>query len=314
MSRLLQALSTLALAGLLTHCVTPSRGGEPAVPEGSVRLRFGWPEGFLTRVELTTLESRNGQPAEPKEVRYQLRLEGTGEERRLISEPVAAEEEGPPSITPSLLLGPGGELKRIEGVEQVVGQMGQEAESQGLPEEQKGQILELVRDALEQSSRHRWELLIGKWSGLTLKPGEAVERKSQMAVPLFGSQAGVQERVELKGSVPCKEGAAEQRCVRLVLEASLDPARLEEAKAALVRKVKSFMKANAGLPDAAIPEMEVVTLQLENTVEFIVEPETLVPHWQRSVGSSQMVFKDAEGEEQRFEIQGERVESFTPTR
>jgi hypothetical protein len=314
-SRLSRAALGLALAGLLTHCATTS--GASGSGE-AVKLNFAWPEGLTVQVVSASTVTQDEQPPENSALEYQLRLEGKGEERRLISEPLkrAGSAEAPPEQgqqpATTLVLGPKGELRRIEGLDSITQEMAAQAESQGLPKEQQDQILSLVRDALEQAARSRWEALAGKWNGLSLKPGETIDRKSQTVVPLFGSTAATLEHVSLKEHVPCTEGAAEKRCVRLVLNSSLDPEGLDQSTAELLRKVKSFMKANMGLPDQSIPEMTVMKLRVDTTLEFIAEPETLVPHLQRVVTSSQVVLQEPEGEMKKFENQSERIERFTP--
>ncbi|MFL5348114.1 MAG: hypothetical protein ACJ8AT_25255 [Hyalangium sp.] len=318
MSRFFRAVSTLALAGLLTRCATSSGAGGTAAAGDAVPLRFAWPEGLTVQVSSTDTTTQSEQAPEHSELSYQLRLEGKGEERKLITEemkptaPAATPEEGPPPPTPAMVLGPQGELRRIEGIDQVVQQMAQEAESQGLPQEQQAQITKLVRDALEQATRLRWEVLVGKWNGLVLKPGEAVERKGQTTVPLFGSNVATVEHVSLKEHVPCTEGAKEKRCVRLVLESSIDQAGLAQATDQLLGKVKAVMKANMGLEDQALPELKVTKLRLDSTLEFIAEPETLVPHRQRTVTSSQVELQEPDADPKNFDIQSERVETFTP--
>jgi hypothetical protein len=315
MSRFSRVALSLALAVLLTHCATTSGGGGSGE---AVKLRFAWPEGLTVQVASASTVTQDEQPPENSAIEYQLRLEGKGEERRLISEPLKPPEatgapppQGQQPVT-TLVLGPKGELLRIEGLDPIVREMAGQAESQGLPKEQQDQILALVRDALEQASRSRWEALAGKWNGLSLKPGEAIGRKSQTVVPLFGSTAATLEHVSLKERVPCTEGAVEKRCVRLVLDSSLDPEGLDQATAELLRKVKSFMKANMGLPDQSIPEMTVMKLRVDTTLELIAEPETLVPHLQRVVTSSQVVLQEPEGEMRKFENQSERLERFNP--
>jgi hypothetical protein len=314
MSRLIRAVFSLALAGLLTHCAASSGAGGSSAAGG---LRFAWPDGLTLKVSSTSTTTEDGQPPEQSGLDYQLRLEGQGEERKLITEQLtpaeagAPPDEGMPPSLPTIILGPKGELRRVEGIDAVVQEMVQEAESQGIPKEQQEQITGLVRDAMERAARSQWELLVGKWSGLSLKPGESVERKGQVTVPLFGSTAATREKVSLKEYVPCTEGAAEKRCVRLVLESTLDPEGLERSRAELLRQLKATMKANMGLPDPAIPEMSVVKLRVDSTLEFITEPETLVPHFQRSVTSSQVVLQEEEGEQKKFESQSEHIDRFT---
>ncbi len=314
-SRLSRRACSLALAGLLTSCATSPAGGGSG---DDVKLRFAWPDGLTVQVASASTVAQNEQPPEQSAIEYQLRLETKGEEWRLISEPLKpagmagmppAQEQTPAT---TLVLGPKGELLRVEGLEAIVQEMATQAEGQGMPKEQQEQILALVRDALEQASRSRWEALAGKWNGLSLKPGETIARKSQILVPLFGSTAAALEHVSLKERVPCTEGAAEKRCVRLVLDSSVDPDELDQAMAELLRKVKSFMKANMGLPDQSIPEMMVMKLRVDTTLEFIAEPETLVPHLQRTVTSSQVVLQEPEGELRNFESQSERLERFKP--
>ena len=237
-------------------------------------------------------------------------LASTAESRRGRGSAVGG--EGAPPQLPTLVVGPKGELRRVEGIDKTVQEMMQEAESQGIPKEQQEQIIGLVRGAMEQAAQTQWEMLIGKWTGLTLKPGESVERKSQALVPLFGSLAATREKVTLKERVPCTEGAAEKRCVRLVLESSVDPEGLERSGTELVRQLKATMRANMGMPDAAIPELSVLTLQVDSTVEFIAEPETLVPHLQRSTTKSHVVLQEEGGEKKDFDNQREYVDRFTP--
>jgi hypothetical protein len=316
MTRLCRAVPALALAGLLTHCATSSGAGGEASGD-AVPLRFAWPEGLTVQVSSTSQTTQNGQPPEQSALAYQLRLEGQGEERKLITEqPVPAggvnPDEGPPPPMPTLILGPKGELRRIEGIDTFVQEMAQEAESQGLPKEQQTQITGLVRDALEQAARSRWEVLVGKWSGLALKPGKTLDRKSQTSVPLFGSSARTVEHVTLKERVPCTQGATEKRCVQLVLDSSLDPEGFDQATDELVSKVKSVMKANMGVAEQSIPELKVMKLRVDTTVEFTAEPETLVPHRQRTVTNSQVVLQDPDAEMKSFESQSERIEDFTP--
>jgi len=315
MSRLCRAVSSLALAGLLTHCATSSGAGGTATGDGS--LRFAWPDGLTLQVSTQSTTTEDGQPPEQSALEYRLRLEGQGEERKLITEQLAAPgegaspDEGKPPQLPSMILGPKGELRRVEGVDAVVQEMVQEAENQGIPPEQRQQITGLVRDAMERAARSQWELLIGKWSGLTLKPGETMERKSQTTVPLFGSSAVTREKVTLKERVPCTEGAAEKRCVRLVLESTLDPEGFGRAGAELLRQLKATMEANMGMPDQAFPEMSVKTLRVDSTLEFIVEPETLVPHLQKTVTDSLVVLQEAEGEQRKFESRSEHLDRYT---
>lgn len=319
MPPLFRAVSSLALAGLLTHCATSSGAGSAAASGDAVSLRFAWPEGFTTQVASTSTESQDGKPAETQGMDYQLRLEGKGEERKLRTEQVvfkgspSPESEGAPPLTPTLVLGPQGQLRRVEGVEEVVAQMTRDAESQGIPEEQRQRLVGLVADAMEQSSRYRWAMLVGKWNGLTLKPGESLERPEQMTMPMFGSRVAVRERVTLKEWVPCTQGAAEKRCVRLVLESSLDPEKREQASADVVKQMKAFIMANVGMPESALPDLKVEGLRLDSTVEFIAEPDTLIPYRQSAAGSSQVVMVDAQdGEKQTFGVQSERLEVFTP--
>ncbi|HYH99244.1 hypothetical protein [Hyalangium sp.] len=317
MSRLTRVISSLALAGLLAHCATPSGSGG-AVSGDTVALRFAWPLGLTVQVASTSTVTQKDQPPEFSSLTYQLRLEGLGEERKLLTEQMIPTtigtplDEGPPPPMPTLVLGPKGELRRTEGIDKVVEEMAQQAEIQGIPKEQQAQITGLVHDALEQAARSRWEVLVGKWSGLALKPGEATERKSQTAVPLFGSVAATRERVLLKERVPCTEGETEKRCVRLVLESSLDPDKLDHATDELLRKLKSVMKANMAVPDEALPELTVMKIRVDSTLEFIAEPETLVPYSQRTVTNSHVIIQEPEGERKNFELQSERLERFTP--
>ncbi|HEX8697236.1 MAG TPA: hypothetical protein VF815_00225, partial [Myxococcaceae bacterium] len=318
MSRFIRSISSLALAGLLASCATSSGAGGQASPGDAVSLRFAWPQGFTAQVVSTTSEARGDKPPEPLERRYDIKLERTGEELRLITGrppttgpgSIPAEVQLPP--TPVIVMGPSGELKRIEGSQQAVAEMFKDAESQGVPAEQRDRLAKLVGEALEQAARDRWEELVGKWTGLTLKPGEAVERKGRITVPFFGNSVTTRERLSLKGRVSCTEGGAEQRCVRMALESSMDPADAERAGAEMGQRMRDFMVANSGLPESSIPKMTVTKLQISGSLEFIVEPETLIPHRLSGASNSAILMQDENGETQDFKLQSERVEVFTP--
>jgi hypothetical protein len=58
--------------------------------------------------------------------------------------------------------------------------------------------------------------------------------------------------------------------------------------------------------------MTVMKLRVDTTLEFIADPETLVPYLQRTVTSSQVVLQEPEGELRNFESQNERLERFKP--
>jgi hypothetical protein len=317
MSRLVRSVFTLALAGLLASCATsPGAGGEGSAD--SVSLRFAWPQGFTAQVASTISETDGTNPPERTEQLFQLKLEGEGEERELSTErlrmtgasgPIPPEVQLPP--TPTLVLGPAGELKRVEGTQEALAQMFKDAESQGIPPEQRDALAKLVGEALDQSARNRWEELIGKWNGLTLRPGEVVERKGQMTMPFFGNSVETKERLSLKERVSCTEGGTEKRCVRLVLDSGIEPSSHERAGRELVQRMKQFMKANSGLPESAIPEMKVTKLQVDGSFELIAEPETLIPHRLRGAGNAIILMQDPDGETQTFKLQNERSEVFT---
>jgi hypothetical protein len=314
MSRLFRAVFSLALAGVFTHCATSSgAGGSPASG-----LRFAWPEGLTLEVSSISTETRDDQPPASLGIDYRLRLEGQGEERKLITDqmrptgPEASSVEGVAPSLPTLVLGPKGELLRMEGIDPIVQHLIQDAERQGVPKQQMEHFPRMMRDGLERSTRSLWEGLIGKWNGLALKPGESIERTSQARVPRFGSSAATREKVSLKERVPCAEGEAEKRCVRLVVESTLDPGGLEQAMDALLRRLSSASHGHLGLSDETIPHLRVMKLRVDSTLEFIAEQETLVPHLLRTVTISQVVLQAPEGEPQHFERRLELLERFTP--
>ena len=138
------------------------------------------------------------------------------------------------------------------------------------------------------------------------------ERKDRKTVPFFGNSVNTRASLALKERVPCTEGGTEKRCVRLVLDSSLDPADTERAGVEMGQRMRDFMMANSGLPESAIPEMKVTKFQIDGSFELIAEPETLIPHRLRDVSRSVIQMQDADGETQDFQLQSERVEVFTP--
>ncbi len=212
MFRFIRSVSPLALAGLLASCATSSGAGGQSGSGDGVRLRFAWPEGFTAQVASTTSEARGDKPPERLERRYEIKLEGAGDERRPITGrppttgpgSVPAEVQLPP--IPAIVMGPAGELKRIEGTQQVIAEMFKDAENQGVPAEQRDRLAKLVGEALEQAARDRWEELVGKWNGLTLKPGEVVERKGRLTVPFFGNSVDTREAPVTEGACALHRG------------------------------------------------------------------------------------------------------------
>jgi hypothetical protein len=314
----IRLVSALVLAGLLASCATSSGAGGQASSGDGVSLRFAWPDGFTAQVSSKTSESQGGNAPQLNERRYEISLEGTGQERKLITRRppatgpgvVPAELQLPP--IPTIVLGPTGELKRIEGTDLVLAELFKDAESQGIPAAQQELLAKLVGQAFEQASRDRWEELIGRWNGLTLKPGEVVERESRLTMPLYANSVDTRARLALKERVPCIEGSTEKRCVRLVLDSSLDPSDTERAGIELVQRMRDFMKANSGMPDSELPELKVTKLQLDGSFELIAEPETLIPYHLRDALNATIVMQSVEGETQDFKLQSERVELFTP--
>jgi hypothetical protein len=314
----IRLVSALVLAGLLASCATSLGAGGQVGSGDGVSLRFAWPDGFTAQVSSKTSESQGGNAPQLNERRYEISLEGTGQERKLITRRppatgpgvVPAELQLPP--IPTIVLGPTGELKRIEGTDLVLAELFKDAESQGIPAAQQELLAKLVGQAFEQASRDRWEELIGRWNGLTLKPGEVVERKSRLTMPLYANSVDTRARLALKERVPCTEGSTEKRCVRLVLDSSLDPSGTERAGIELVQRMREFMKANSGMPDSELPELKVTKLQLDGSFELIAEPETLIPHHLRDALNATIVMQSVEGETQDFKLQSERVERFTP--
>jgi predicted small secreted protein len=314
----IRLVSALVLAGLLASCATTSGAGGQASSGDGVSLRFAWPDGFTAQVSSKTSESQGGNAPQLNERRYEISLEGTGQERKLITRRppatgpgvVPAELQLPP--IPTIVLGPTGELKRIEGTDLVLAELFKDAESQGIPAAQQELLAKLVGQAFEQASRDRWEELIGRWNGLTLKPGEVVERKSRLTMPLYANSVDTRARMALKERVPCIEGSTEKRCVRLVLDSSLDPSGTERAGIELVQRMRDFMKANSDMPDSELPELKVTKLQLDGSFELIAEPETLIPYHLRDALNATIVMQSVEGETQDFKLQSERVELFTP--
>jgi len=318
MSRLLRLTAALVLAGLWASCATSSGAGGQASSGEGVSLRFAWPQDFAAQVSSTSVETKSGQRVESPERRVEIRLEGTGQERKLVTRqlpatgPGAGPEEARLPPTPTLVLGPAGELKRVEGIDQALAEVFKDAQSKGVPKAQQDMLAKLVGEALEQAARARWEELLGKWNGLTLKPGEVVERRSQMIMPFFGNTVDIQERLSLKQYVPCTEGGADKRCVLLVLDSTLDPAGDERARSELVQRMKEFTRINLGMPESALPEMKVTKLQLDGSLELITEPGTLIPHRLRDTETAVIVMQSSDGETQDFNLKSERREVFTP--
>ncbi len=286
-----------ALAVLLSACATapkplPAPAPTPAgpVPEGPITLGFGWREGLSAQVAYTSSSLRTGEATESSESRYRMRVEGMGKALRVVSEDLQFDTQedkelmaaaGPVNI-PTVVVSREGEFQSIEGAEEVFARLEKLLDSQGQRSEQKTLVLGMLRTVMVEGARATWHQQVGAWRGLTLEPGKAVTRQGRLfSSALANVEVPVTESLTYEGAVPCAEGAAEKRCVRLTLHARAVESELPGVKAAFVERMTALSGGQG---------MDVAEVGVEQLTELVTEPGALVPHRLRNSRRTRVVF------------------------
>jgi hypothetical protein len=268
---LLAALLPGAFACSTLSSLLPSRRVE------EVPLRFAWPETFSARVDYTfTHEPVRGSLHQVRR-RYTLRVEPReGGGRRLIPSGFEVEppEQGPlMDPEPMVLFDAEGQVQGIEPAEPLLG----EALLEALPIppenwEEMNRVTSRLREKFERRERGKWERQVSYWSGRAVAAkGMRVKVKSSIFLEeLGGGEVEAEQRITAEVGVPCWQGAAEGRCVRLVVETEPEAAAVERAR----RRYEEEAKAE-GEP------LRVRSSETRWRYELVTDPSTLMPHLSR---------------------------------
>lgn len=268
------------------------------VPD-SVELRFAWPIGTTVDVHASRWRARTGQ-ADTLDVaaRYRIEVQAHAQGRLIRysnlaldanAEPGAASVEAAleriAGLLPSYIVGADGEFIRLHdlsayrrGVERLVRDIAGEPEM-------ASRILTLLQPMLSEQAltatvAREWDMLVGLWAGADLEVGAVYEYEDRSYVPLAPdvpipmiAEFSVAERLACPA-------ATRRRCVRIEHISTVD----EDSVARAVRAVLERFTAGSGVA------LKIDDFEIENLLELVTEPTTLLPHTARLSNSVRLRF------------------------
>lgn len=294
------ALPAVLLTALLAACasapkppptVIPYTPAGP-VPEGPIALGFAWPEGLGAQVTYSTSRLVTGDDLESGESRYRMVVVGEGDVLKVVGQDVelppgeqqAAAAAGPMRV-PTVVVSRSGDFLRVEGIEEALATVEKALEQQGETAERRARVLGILRAGMVEGAKDTWHVQVGAWRGVTLEQGKPVTRPGSLAPPSLANVVmPVTETLSYEGAVPCAEGEAEKRCVRLTLQAKPVESELPGVTAAFLARMKEVGGEVA--EDFTLDE-----LRVETRTELITEPGTLIPHRVRSTRRTRFVLR-----------------------
>ncbi|RKH45725.1 hypothetical protein [Corallococcus llansteffanensis] len=192
-----------------------SRGGD------TLTLRFAWPEQVSMRVAHTVDMQTTRRGRMTAQRRYMMTLGPVDPQgqRRLIPHDVEVSGSGLSALmdpVPTLIIDDHGAFRGIDPMDDSPGQ--DFLDALPLSPEKKAQVTAKVTAGLEQDAREKWNMWVGSWSGVRLKPGaeEVVETKMRVETGRrTHEQVPAEERTLLQVGIPCGDADPEPRCVRL---------------------------------------------------------------------------------------------------
>jgi hypothetical protein len=278
--------------------------------EGSVALRFGWPEGFAARV--TGFESRHLVSGETEDedrtdLSYRLRVEPAPEGSRIRYEDFALRnpktrelvplravpglEALSSALRPSFVVSPDGRFGGTPGLDEDVARINHEldalqARTEPLPESAP---LLPTRFSAELFRRHapvEWWPLVEMWAGREVQPGARYALDLMTPMPLLaGTPIRMDGQLSVSRRCACDGADGPLRCIELVLVTNADPLEL-----------LPLLGAGAERHEGEAPAPVTVTkLELSETVRLVTEPETLVPHRVESRTRARLALRLSDG-------------------
>jgi hypothetical protein len=264
----------------------------------TVSLRFNWPAGLTGRVVQEIFRSDSSARKHDSTVfTYSHRLRVLEHPRGLLVrydsmvvpglDEVAKDAASAfaqqllrniTSLTPSYVVNREGEFLEVAEIKRLHAAM----DSLFAPmleeiEQESAQARSLIQglmseQVLTNSAAEAWNAMVGTWVGADWEVGAAYEYESEAPSPImpgvmipFHYEFGAVERV------PCREGGEEDECVHLVMVSTPDMDATREV-------LKKFVEQLAGEKDMGEFVAAIETMQLENVVTVITNPQTLVPY------------------------------------
>lgn len=131
----------------------------------------------------------------------------------------------------------------------------------------------ISEEVLTSTAAESWNTMVGTWAGADWEVGAVYELDSEEQSPIipglmvpFHYEFGVVERV------PCREGGKEDECVELIMVSTPDMAATREFVMKLVEQL-------AGDKDLSELATALETMEVENVITLITQPETLIPYY-----------------------------------
>lgn len=139
----------------------------------------------------------------------------------------------------------------------------------------------VAEELIQSETKLFWNFIAGLYGGLELKQGEPVQRKLRQAVFELGyASVPLLVQVAFTGFVSCLGAATADKCAQLDLSARLDDEAVSREVAA---------RATSGL-DLGGARIVVKGYSSERRIRLVTDPNTLIPHtWhQRTVSTAQV--------------------------
>jgi hypothetical protein len=280
----LNCIALLAPSSLLAQADT--------TPPEQIAINFAWPAGLKASVVARRFQVRNtgGNPDTTEVtvgytmtveehpdgllVRYDdFRVLGIKTEDRGAVPSAQAIAEGFGAFLPDLVVSRSGELLRLEGTERLKSEIESlVAPLLGSATPQIDQLFEtlLSEEFLTSKAAEEWNILVGSWIDSELEIGAVYELEAEEYSPLSPDiPIPFLYFFSLSSRRPCREGAPEPSCV--VLEMRSYPE--AEAVRRLIGELVETMTGQNLRGRFVYEEFEI-----ENFVELIAEPGTLIPH------------------------------------
>jgi hypothetical protein len=111
---------------------------------------------------------------------------------------------------------------------------------------------------------------VGAWAGAEFEFGEIYGYSNREPIPAFpGQMILMNYEFEAKRLVPCRRAGKDRQCAEVEMRSTTDP---EDTK----KMIESVLSKLSGGEMPPIPPFK--TLEVENTILLVTEPDGLVPH------------------------------------
>jgi hypothetical protein len=259
-------------------------------PVPQPEFRFAWPVGIAVRVDSERSRERTGsgaaQPTQPATKSSQTMRVLAHPEGRVIRFDLAESSseaaratalgwqpgEALLGLLPSFVVSEQGRLIRLENLQAYQKTLSDRAAKVDGTQELVARVTS--EEALTALVGQEWELLVGSWLELPVKPAK-YDLENEQPTPFFpGLKVPMKITVEVNDPAPCSRGGAQRSCSNLAMTSRVDQAGLRPL----------FDKLTQGMPD--LQSVRVERLDVVTIVRVKLETETMLPHdvsWERTM-------------------------------